>query len=168
MSQLARPTPDVPGPGEESVWNYPRPPRLEQTSVRIEVIFGGELIAVTDAAWRVLETSHPPNYYLPRDAFVPGAIVPAGGGSVCEWKGAATYWTLRGGGAEAVAAGWSYEAPTSAYSGLRGHLALYAGRMDGCRVDGELVTPQPGNFYGGWITAAIKGPFKGTPGSLGW
>jgi uncharacterized protein (DUF427 family) len=164
----AHPIPDPLGPGEESVWDYPRPPRLERVPVRIEIVLGGVLIASTSDAWRVLETSHPPNYYLPRDAFEPDSIVAAPGGSFCEWKGPATYWTLRGGGRVAEAAAWSYERPTSGFDAIAGHLAVYAGRVDECRVDGEVVSPQPGGFYGGWITRSIKGPFKGIPGSLGW
>ena len=134
----------------------------------MEVVLGGERIATTTAAWRVLETSHPPNYYLPRDAFRPGSVVPSPGASFCEWKGAATYWTLVGGDRVAEAAAWSYPDPTPSFAVLRDHLALYAGRVDRCTVGGEVVTPQPGGFYGGWITRAVVGPFKGGPGSHGW
>lgn len=162
------PTPDPVGPGDESVWDYPRPPRLEPSTARIEVILGGEVIAQTHAAWRVLETSHPPVYYLPPSAFVAGSMVPAEGESWCEWKGIAKYWTLRGGVAEALKAAWSVEQPTRDFSAIRGYVAVYAGRVDECRVDGEVVVPQPGEFYGGWITATIKGPFKGLPGTMGW
>jgi uncharacterized protein (DUF427 family) len=164
----AHPIPDPIAPGEESVWAYPRPPRLERTPARIEIVLGGIVIASTADAWRVLETSHPPNYYLPRDAFLADSTLAAPGGSRCEWKGPATYWTLHGGDRVAESAGWSYERPTAAFAAITGHLAVYAGAMDACRVDGEVVTPQPGGFYGGWITASVKGPFKGTPGSLGW
>ena len=162
------PKPEPAAPGEESVWDYPRPPRLEPTTVLIEVVLGGELIATTRAAWRVLETSHPPTYYLSPSAFVPGAMVAAEGDSWCEWKGGAKYRTLRGGGLEAVKAAWSIEHPTREFTPIRGYVAVYAGRVDECRVDGEIVSPQPGEFYGGWITAAVKGPFKGLPGSMGW
>jgi uncharacterized protein (DUF427 family) len=134
----------------------------------LEVVLGGVVIASTTDGWRVLETSHPPNYYLPRDAFIPGSILTAGGGSLCEWKGAATFWSLCGGERVAAPAAWSYEHPTPGFAAITGHLAVYAGRVDACRVDGEIVTPQPGGFYGGWITAAVKGPFKGVPGSFGW
>ena len=163
-----RPSPLPTGPGQESVWDYPRPPRLERAPQRLEIVLGGELIATTIHAWRVLETSHPPNFYLPRDAFVAGSVFPAPGGSVCEWKGPATYWTLRGGDVEAERAAWSYEHPTADYAPIRGHLAVYAGRVDECRIDGEVVTPQPGGFYGGWITQSVVGPFKGDPGTMGW
>jgi uncharacterized protein (DUF427 family) len=163
-----RPGPDPIGPGEESVWDYPRPPRLERISAWIEVVLGGRVIASTTDAWRVLETSHPPNYYLPRSAFVADSIVPAPGDSYCEWKGAATYWTLQSSGRIAKCAAWSYERPTVGFEPITGHLALYAAHVDECRVDGEVVVAQPGGFYGGWITASIKGPFKGVPHSSGW
>jgi uncharacterized protein (DUF427 family) len=161
-----RPTP--PAPGQESVWAYPRPPRLERTPRRIEIWLGGVKIADTVRASRVLETSHPPGYYLPPDAFLPGVLTPAEGGSVCEWKGEASYWTLAAGGQVAGGAGWSYERPTPAFREIAGYVAVYAGRMDGCRVDGVRVTPQPGGFYGGWITPDVVGPFKGEAGTMGW
>lgn len=166
MSTL--PPPEPTGPGEESVWDYPRPPLLERSPALIEVVLGGFVIASTTASWRVLETSLPPSYYLPRDAFLPTAVVPAPGATDCEWKGTATYWTLRGGGRVAEAAAWSYESPTAGYEPIAGHLAVYAGRVDECRVDGEVVVPQASDFYGGWITSAIKGPFKGAAGTLSW
>src|SRR5690349_25055254 len=111
---LHRPRPDPVRPGQESVWDYPRPPRLERTPARLEIVLGGEVVASTTAGWRVLETSHPPNYYLPREAFVPGVLRRAGGGSVCEWKGRATYWDLVHAGRVASSAAWSYEAPNPA------------------------------------------------------
>jgi uncharacterized protein (DUF427 family) len=168
MGLVPRPVPNPIGPGQESVWDYPRPPRLERTSARLEVVLGGTLIASTTQGWRVLETSHPPNYYLPRGAFVAGSIEPATGSSYCEWKGVATYWTLRHGDHVAPRAAWSYEAPDPAFALIRGHLALYPALVDECRVDGEVVRAQPGGFYGGWITDAIAGPFKGDPGTQGW
>lgn len=150
------------------MWAYPRPPRLERTHRRLEIWLGGQKIADTTGAYRVLETSHPPTYYLPPSAFVPGVLVHAPGSSTCEWKGGATYWTLRGGEQVAAAAAWSYEAPTPTFRDMAGFVAVYAGRVDECRVDGETVTPQPGGFYGGWITRDVVGPFKGGPGSVGW
>ncbi|SMB95768.1 DUF427 domain-containing protein [Deinococcus hopiensis] len=165
---MPRPQPIPPGPGQESVWEYPRPPRLERTSKRIEVWLGGVKIADTTHAYRVLETSHPPTYYLPRAAFVPGVLQPAGGGSVCEWKGEASYWALQAGGRAVGEAAWSYERPTPAFAPLAGHAAVYAGRVDECRVDGVRVRPQPGGFYGGWITPDVVGPFKGERGTWGW
>ncbi|WP_285249078.1 DUF427 domain-containing protein [Pseudarthrobacter sp. efr-133-R2A-89] len=160
--------PAVPGPGQESVWDYPRPPRIEPSTEHIRIVLGGELIADTTDSLRVLETSHPPVYYLPRSAFVPGALEPAAGSSFCEFKGSAEYLTVRGGGEEADGAAWSYPEPSSGFEALAGWVAVYAGRMDYCEVEGERVQPQPGRFYGGWITQRILGPFKGEPGTMGW
>ena len=149
----------------ESVWDYPRPPRLEATSRRIRIVHAGQTLADTTQALRILETSHPPVYYLP-----PGQVRmdllqrSASRGSFCEFKGVATYWNL--GLATDVA--WSYERPTGAYVSLAGHLAFYASRVDECWVDDERVVPQAGDFYGGWITADLRGPFKGAPGTRGW
>ena len=152
----------------ESVADYPRPPRLEPSPRRIRIILGGAVIAETAAAFRVLETFHPPSWYLPPDAFAAGALVPAPGQSFCEWKGLARYWTLVGGGRREERAGWSYPAPSPGFAAIRDHVAVYAGRMEACFVDDERVVPQPGGFYGGWITAELVGPFKGGPGTLGW
>ncbi len=134
----------------------------------ITVVFGGQEICETRTSWRILETSHPPTYYLPRTAFVEGALREAGGRSFCEWKGEATYLDVIGGGLVASRAAWYYPHPSGRYGALRGHVALYAGAMDRCLVDGELVVPQPGGFYGGWVTSAVSGPFKGTPGTMHW
>lgn len=155
-------------PSLERVADYPRPPRLERSPRRIRILLGGETIADTRAAWRVLETFHPPNWYLPQVAFRPGVLRPAAGSSLCEWKGQARYWTLAAGGQVAEGAGWSYPDPTPDFAPIRDHLAVYAGCMEACLVDEERVTPQPGTFYGGWITAELQGPFKGGPGTLGW
>ncbi len=152
----------------EDVWTYPRPPALQPVAARIRIVFGGTTVADTRAAFRVLETSHPPVYYLPRDAFAEGVLEPASGTSFCEWKGLARYWSLRAGGRLAERVAWSYPEPTPGFVALRDHLAVYAGPMDGCFVADERVTPQPGGFYGGWITSDLKGPFKGVPGSMGW
>jgi uncharacterized protein (DUF427 family) len=165
---LRRPAPDPVGAGQESAWDYPRPPRLERTAARLEVVLGGTVIASTTDGWRVLETSHPPNYYLPPGSFAAGSIEPAPGSSTCEWKGTATYWTICGGGLRAERAAWSYEAPTPDFAPIRGHLAVYPDLVDECRVDGEVATPQPGGFYGGWVTSTVVGPFKGGPGTQGW
>jgi uncharacterized protein (DUF427 family) len=163
------PNPEPVGPGEESVWSYPRPPRLEREPRAVRIDFGGGPIAETQAAWRVLETSHPPVYYLPRGAFVDGALRRAPGESFCEWKGSAQYWDVIGlDGAVAARAGWSYPTPTPRFAELADHVAVYAAMMDACFVGGEQVTPQPGRFYGGWVTSWVKGPFKGGPGSWGW
>jgi uncharacterized protein (DUF427 family) len=159
----------VPVDGQESVWDYPRPPRVEKSSERIRITLGGVVVADTVDARRVLETSHPPVYYLPRADFVAGALSPAAGSSFCEFKGAARYVTLRGGGGVvAEGAGWFYPTPTTGFGDLHDRIAVYPGAMDACTVDGETVTPQEGDFYGGWITSRIVGPFKGAAGTLGW
>ena len=151
----------------EKVWDYPRPPRLEPVTARLRIHLGGIGVADTCDGWRVLETSHPPTYYLPQSCFT-CAVLPAPGRSICEWKGVAQMWTLRSGEATAQAVAWSYPAPTPEFAPIRDHLAVYAGRVDACFVGDEQVTPQPGGFYGGWITANLIGPFKGIPGSAGW
>ncbi|RKN45535.1 DUF427 domain-containing protein [Micromonospora endolithica] len=151
----------------ESVWDYPRPPRLERTTRRITVRHAGTTVADSDRCWRVLETSHPPVYYVPR-ADLRAALEPAPGRTFCEWKGEASYWDLVTGDVRVREAAWSYERPTGAYAALAGALAFYPGRVDECRVDGERVEVQPGDFYGGWITSDVVGPFKGGPGTRGW
>lgn len=166
--RIGRSRPEVAGPGQESVWDYPRPPRLEPTEELVEVEFGGRVIARTTRALRVLETSHPPTYYLPVEDVEPGVLRPASGTSVCEWKGRAVYFDVLAGDQVAERAAWSYPDPTTAFGALREHVALYPGRMDRCLVDGEVVRPQPGRFYGGWITTRIVGPFKGEPGTMLW
>ena len=161
---FARKTPIVPGPGQESVWDYPRPPRVEATSDRIVIELDGRVIADTSQAVRVLETSHPPVYYLPREAFAPGILQPAPGTSFCEFKGVATYLSV----GSVDSAAWFYATPTAGYSMLAGMVAVYPGQMDRCLVGDEVVRAQAGDFYGGWITSRIVGPFKGEPGTLGW
>lgn len=163
-----RPRPDPVEPGQESVWDYPRPPRLEVFDGEITVEFGGEVIAATSHGWRVLETSHPPTYYLPRTAFRPGALRETDGSSWCEWKGRARYFDLVSGSTVAPKAAWNYPAPTPGFEPIRDAVAVMAGQVDRCTVDGETVVPQPGGFYGGWITSRIAGPFKGGPGTAGW
>ncbi|MCW6511393.1 DUF427 domain-containing protein [Lichenifustis flavocetrariae] len=163
-----RPQPKPAGPGQESVWDYPRPPRLETVHDDIRIIFAGVEIARTQAAFRVLETSHPPVYYLPPSAFQPDALVPASGGSFCEWKGRAVYFDVAAGGRRAERAAWAYPDPTSDFAAIRDFVAVYLGKMDACFVGAEKVLPQPGGFYGGWITSNIVGPFKGDPGTQGW
>lgn len=161
------PVPLPHGPGQESVWDYPRPPRLEPTAELVELRLGGTLIATTRAAWRVLETSHPPTYYLPRDAFVDGALREAAGQSWCEWKGRASYLDVLGGGLVVAGGAWTYLTPSPGFEAITGAVAVYPGRVD-CFVDAERAEPQPGGFYGGWITSRVTGPFKGVPGSDGW
>ena len=154
----------------ESVWDYPRPPRLELTTRAIEVVLGGAVIASTQRAYRVLETSHPPVYYVPRDDVRDGAVaVASGDGSLCEWKGVATYLDVIGADGQRVSrAAWTYRAPTPAFEAIADAVAFYPALMDACTVDGERVRPQPGGFYGGWVTDDLVGPFKGAPGTLGW
>ncbi len=134
----------------------------------MRIVLGGETIAITGDVWRVLETFHPPTYYLPAAAFRPGALSPGTRTSFCEWKGWARYFSISGGGRTERDAGWAYADPSPAYTTLRDHVAVYAGRMDACFVGEEQVTPQPGGFYGGWITSEFEGPFKGGPGTAYW
>jgi uncharacterized protein (DUF427 family) len=157
-----------PAPAQESVWDYPRPPGLESTSKPIRVVFNGATIAETNRAMRVLETSHPPTYYIPPQDVRSEFLVKTGRSSWCEWKGQASYYSVIVGDRTAVDAAWSYPAPVEPYAGIAGYLAFYASRMDICTVNGEQVQAQPGDFYGGWITSDIVGPFKGGPGTLGW
>jgi uncharacterized protein (DUF427 family) len=159
---------EEPGPGQESVWDYPRPPRLEPTTRRLRVVLGGEVIAETARALRVLETSHPPNYYFPPDDVRDGALEPSEGASFCEFKGRAHYFTVRGGDRVEPRAAWCYARPSPAFEPISGYVAFYASRVDACYVDDELATPQLGSVYGGWITGDVVGPFKGGPGTRGW
>ena len=157
-----------PANGQESVWDYPRPPRLEPSDKTIEIVFDGQTLAKTTRAWRVLETSHPPVYYLPLEDVNREMLRPTPQSSYCEWKGTANYYSVASGDAIAVNAAWYYPEPTAAFEPIRGYVAFYPSKMDACFVDGERVTAQPGDFYGGWITSDIVGPFKGGAGSGGW
>jgi len=153
----------------ENVWDYPRPPRVEPSGEHVTVELGGIVIVDTTTSVRVLETSHPPTYYLPRRDLAPGVLEPsAARQTFCEFKGLATYGTLRAGNRVEVDVAWWYDEPTAGFEALVDHVALYTGRMDGCFVDGERVEPQEGGFYGGWITSRVVGPFKGAPGTRGW
>ena len=152
----------------ESVWDYPRPPRVERVHERVRVVVDGRTIADTTAALRVLETSHPPTYYVPPADTRLDLLVPGRGRSVCEWKGSATYHTLVVGGRRVEDVAWSYERPRAGFEELRGYLAFYPGRVDEAWVGEERVQPQAGGFYGGWITSRIRGPFKGEAGTTGW
>jgi uncharacterized protein (DUF427 family) len=165
---MAKPQRIVPKPGQESVWDYPRPPRLERVHARVTVELGGQLIADTTRAVRVLETSHPPAFYLPPEDFVAGALVPVAGSSFCEFKGEAAYYDLVGGDLVAPSAGWFYPEPSRRFESIAGFVSVYPGRMDRCTVDGEQVGAQEGGFYGGWITSNVVGPFKGATGTWGW
>lgn len=154
----------------ESVWDYPRPPRLEASGRTLRIMHAGEVIAETTRSMRILETSHPPVYYIPQADIAMSLLQPsARRGSYCEFKGVASYWSLHvPGAARADDVAWSYAKPSPEYSKLKDYLAFYASRMDACTVDGEQVQAQPGDFYGGWITSHVQGPFKGAPGTMGW
>lgn len=160
--------PVPPGPGQESVWDYPRPPRAERSDRLVTVRLGGVDVCHTRRAVRVLETSHPPGWYLPAEDWLEGALTAAPGSSLCEWKGVARYLTVSGGTRSEPAGAWTYPDPVPAYDLLRGTVAVYPGRMDACTVDGEPVRAQGGGFYGGWVTDDVVGPFKGGPGSTYW
>jgi uncharacterized protein (DUF427 family) len=163
-----RPTPDPVLPGQQSVWSYPRPPRLEASERHLEILHRGEVIADSRATIRTLETSHPPSYYVPPADVALHCLTPIAKRSFCEWKGVAIYFDVRVGGETLKAVAWSYPDPTPAFQGLKDHIAFYPAPFEVCRIDGEQVRPQPGGFYGGWITADLAGPFKGGPGSDFW
>jgi uncharacterized protein (DUF427 family) len=156
------------GPGQESVWDYPRPPRLEASPRLIQVDLCGVRLAESRRTLRVLETSHPPVYYVPPEDIRMEHLRRSGRQSWCEWKGLACYYHLEVGGCRREDAAWYYPDPTVPYKEIRQYVAFYPHAMDGCFVDGERVQAQPGDFYGGWITADIVGPFKGAPGTSGW
>ena len=151
----------------ETVQDYPRPPALEPVPQELRVVFGGQEIVRTGRALRVLETHHAPTYYIPPED-VADVLTPARGSSLCEWKGRAAYWDMTAGGRIARRAAWSYPAPTARFAALRDYLAFYAGQMDACYVGETRVLPQPGDFYGGWVTPNLDGIVKGGPGTLGW
>src|SRR3954454_7081265 len=154
---------------KESVWDYPRPPRVEALDRHVRVELGGETIAESDRALRVLETASPPTIYVPREDVRTDLLIEAEGvHSYCEWKGTASYVHAEAGGKRANRVAWFYPEPKEGFERLRDHLAFYARRVDAAYLDDELVTPQPGAYYGGWITEGIAGPFKGEPASEGW
>jgi uncharacterized protein (DUF427 family) len=157
-----------PGPGQESVWDYPRPPRIERTSKRVRVVFNGVVIAQSNRTLRVLETSHPPVYYIPREDVTMEYLIPTERASFCEWKGSADYFTIRVGDQIAANAAWTYRHPTPDFEATKDYIAFYPSKMDACFVNDEMVEAQPGDFYGGWITKEIVGPFKGSTGTHGW
>ncbi|GAA3643562.1 DUF427 domain-containing protein [Microbacterium awajiense] len=165
---MRHPEPDPIEAGQESVWDYPRPPRVERVVKRLTIELGGETIIDTDDVVRVLETSHPPVYYVPVADFAEGALRPGGGSSFCEFKGAARYFDVYGGDERRPRAAWAYPTPTPGFEVLADRVAVYPAPMDRCTLEGIDVQPQPGRFYGGWITPDIVGPFKGAPGSSGW
>lgn len=153
----------------ESVWDYPRPPRVEPSSRRVRVVLAGESIVDTTRAHRVLETSHPPTYYVPLDDVVSGALVPSRSRTtLCEWKGSASYYDVVARGRTVARGAWTYHDPSAGFEIIRDAVAFYPGLMDACFVDDERVAAQAGDFYGGWITPDVVGPFKGTRGTPGW
>lgn len=157
-----------PGPGQESVWDYPRPPRVETSPRRIRVVFNGEVIADSTQTQRILETSHPPVYYIPPADVHMEYLQVTPRSTFCEWKGAARYYTLQVGDQRAERVAWTYPNPTEPFRGIQDYIAFYPSRVDACYVDDEPVESQPGDFYGGWITPDIVGPFKGATGTWGW
>jgi len=165
MSDQIQQTPLI---NQESVWDYPRPPRIEPTMKRIRVVFNGETIADTTRALRVLETSHPPVYYIPPQDVKMNLLTSTRRHTFCEFKGTAAYWTIRVGDKVADNAAWSYPSPNDDYDAIAEYIAFYPAHMDACYVDDEQVQAQAGDFYGGWITSNIVGPFKGGAGTQGW
>ena len=157
-----------PGPDQESVWDYPRPPAIKPTDHRIRVVFNDTTIADTIDAQRVLETSHPPVYYLPPEDVAMQYLEQTSRTTMCEFKGRAVYYTLTVGDRSVQQAAWGYPNPVERYAALMDHLAFYASKIDACYIDDETVRHQEGDFYGGWITDDIVGPFKGGPGTMGW
>lgn len=168
MNSAFRGTRITPGPGQESVWDYPRPPRLEPANREIEIVHAGVTVASSRDAKRVLETSHPPVYYIPPDDIRMDLLAANDAASWCEWKGRARYYDLKIEGEIISNVAWGYAKPHTAFEIIRDHLAFYAHLLDACFVDGVQVLPQPGRFYGGWITPDVVGPFKGEAGSAGW
>jgi uncharacterized protein (DUF427 family) len=152
----------------ESVWDYPRPPRVERLERRLRIELGGEVIAECDRAVRVLETAGAPTIYLPREDVHPDKLRPTKGTTQCEWKGTASYFDVIAGQKVRLRAAWTYSEPKPGFEVLRNRIAFYPSRVDGAYLDDERVEPQPGGFYGGWITAEIQGSIKGEPGSEGW
>lgn len=166
---MSRPEPIPPGPGQESVWDYPRPPRVEASARVAKVELAGATIAESSQALRVLETAGPPTIYIPAGDVRADALVPVDGHTTyCEWKGTATYFDVVAAGRVAEKAAWTYPDPKPGYEALRNHVSFYPGRVDAAWLGDERVRPQPGSYYGGWVTDDIVGPFKGEPGSRGW
>ena len=157
------------GPGQESVWDYPRPPALVRSSELVTVSHHGVEIARTQRSWRVLETAHAPAYYIPHDDVRWDCLRPSSTRSVCEFKGAAAYADLvLPDGSTVADACWWYPAPNPGYEPMAGAVCFYPQRVDRCTVDGETVRPLPSRFYGDWPTSRIAGPYKGTPGTEWW
>jgi uncharacterized protein (DUF427 family) len=170
VSAGSRPVPEriIPDPGQESVWDYPRPPRVEAVAERLRVVVAAEVLADTVAGFRVLETAGAPVYYFPRADVRMDRLNGSARTSFCEWKGPASYVTYDHEGRRIENCGWTYPHPTPGYRAIAGHIAFYASRVDEAWVGDERAEPQPGHFYGGWVTSRVVGPFKGEPGSAGW
>lgn len=166
---MSSPQPIEPQPGQESVWDYPRPPRIERSPKKIEVVFNGVTIAESQNTYRILETSHPPVYYIPPKDIQTECLQPGTANrSFCEWKGFAHYYNVVVGDKQVINAAWYYAQPNPLYAEIKNYVAFYSSKMDACYVDSEKVMSQAGDFYGGWITSDIVGPFKGEAGSWGW
>ncbi|WP_394729745.1 DUF427 domain-containing protein [Altererythrobacter sp. GH1-8] len=168
IRQPHHPQPHPIGPGQESVWDYPRPAICEPTQRRIQIIHRGATLLDSCKAWRTLETSHPPTYYIPRSDIAMDLLSRNRRRSLCEWKGQASYWDVEIEGDRFEATAWCYEKPTSSFAPIAGYLAFYPEPFNQCLVDGHEILPQPGGFYGGWISPFEAGPFKGIPGSRFW
>jgi uncharacterized protein (DUF427 family) len=168
LAEMGRPTRIEPGPGQESVWDYPRPPRVEPSPARVRVELAGVVLAESTAALRVLETSQPPAFYLPPADVALDHLEATTTHTWCEWKGEASYLTARVGDRLVPDAAWTYRHPRPGFEAIAHHVAFYPALMDGCWVDDERVSAGDGSFYGGWITSAVVGPFKGAPGTLDW
>ncbi len=165
---IRRPQRIEPGPGQESVWDYPRPPRLERTPHRLRIVFNGVVLADTTEGYRVLETSHPPTYYLPPTDIQMQYLIPTERRTFCEFKGGSAYYTVQVNDRSAPNAAWCYPNPTQGFVDIKDYICFYASMMDECYVGDERVQAQEGDYYGGWITSSIVGPFKGGMGTWGW
>ncbi|NEO25720.1 MAG: DUF427 domain-containing protein [Kamptonema sp. SIO4C4] len=166
---MFRPKRIDPQPGQESVWDYPRPPKVEPSTEKIRVVYNGETLAESDKTYRVLETSHPPVYYIPPEDVKREYLTASPRQTFCEWKGVATYYTIKVGDKQSANAAWCYSNPSDPrFAPIDNYIAVYPSLMDACYVDDEQVQPQEGDFYGGWITQKIVGPFKGGVGTWGW
>ncbi|MDY8110211.1 DUF427 domain-containing protein [Fulvimarina sp. 2208YS6-2-32] len=168
MILSARPRPEAPLPNQESVWDFPRPARIEAVDAHLKVMFAGRVVAETRRGYRAIETSHPPSYYFAPQDVDRTLLRRAARTTLCEWKGGAAYFDLMVGDRVAADAAWSYPRPTPDFAPVADYLAFYPGRVDACFVDGEVAVPQEGGFYGGWITSKFAGPFKGAAGTMGW
>jgi len=156
------------GPGQESVWDYPRPPKLEDSTDHIQLLFNGIIIADTHQAKRVLETSHPPVYYIPPEDIKMEYLTTSSRSTFCEFKGNTSYYTIKVGEKTIAHGAWYYRHPSPEYEAMANYIAFYPGKMDACYINGEQVQAQQSDFYGGWVTSKVTGPFKGGPGTFGW